>query len=121
MPTNHSISLQTGIDMTTLYRQEKENILATDYKNQNILPLSETFDRAAIDALLAETGCTAIRIYYGMDENLLVHAILVGVNEDNEDILPAETSSLTDTGDDPIMEQSIRCPPECPPASPLNE
>jgi hypothetical protein len=49
MPTNHFISLQTGIDMTTLYRQEKENILATAYKNQNILPISETFDRAAID------------------------------------------------------------------------
>jgi hypothetical protein len=56
-----------------------------------------------------------------MDENLLVHAILVGVNENNEDILPAETSSLTTTEDDPIMEQSIRCPPDCPPASPLNE
>jgi hypothetical protein len=48
MPTNHFISLQTGIDMTTLYRQEKENILATAYKNQNILPISETFDRAAM-------------------------------------------------------------------------
>ena len=123
MPTNHFISLQTGIDMTTLYRQEKENILATAYKNQNILPLSETFERTAIDAILQQQGCTAFRIYYGMTENLLVHAILVGVNENNEDILPSTVNSITTTEDpvDIIAEQSIRCPEECPPPSPLND
>lgn len=120
MPTNHFISLQTGIDMTTLYRQEKENILATAYKNQNILPLSETFERAAIDAILQQQGCTAFRIYYGMTENLLVHAILVGVNENNEDILPSTQTSLTNE-EDIICEQSIRCPEECPEPSPLND
>ena len=120
MPTNHFISLQTGIDMTTLYRQQKENILATGYQNENILPLSETFERAAIDAILEQTGCTALRIYYGMDENYLVHAILVGVNESNEDILPSTNNNLLD-GEDIIAEQSIRCPVDCPEPSPLNE
>jgi hypothetical protein len=123
MPTNHFITLQTGIDMTTLYRQERENILATAYKNQNILPLSETFDRAAIDAILQQAGCTAFRIYYGMTEDLLVHAILVGVNVNNEDILPSTENSLTSTEDpvDIICEQSIRCPEDCPAVSPLND
>ena len=120
MPTDHLISLQTGIDMTTLYRQEKENILATAYKNQNILPLSETFERAAIDAILGQTGCTALRIYYGMSEDLKVHAILVGSNENNEDILPSTNNSLTDPVDI-IAEQSIRCPEECPEPSVLNQ
>jgi hypothetical protein len=123
MPTNHFISLQTGIEMTTLYRQEKENILATAYQDQNILPISETFDRAAFDTLLAESGCTAIRIYYGMSEDLLVHAIIVGVNENNEDILPSSENTLSNsaTTDEVIVEQGIRCPEDCAPPSPLNE
>jgi hypothetical protein len=122
MPTNHFISLQTGIDMTTLYRQEKENILATAYKNQNILPISETFDRAAIDTLLAETGCAAVRIYYGMSEDLLIHAIIVGVDENNEDILPSEANVLSNSveTDESILEQGVRCPEDCAPPSPLN-
>ena len=122
MPTNHFITLQTGIDMTTLYRQERENILAAAYKNQNILPLSETFDRAAIDAILGQTGCTGFRIYYGMTEDLLVHAILVGVNENNEDILPSSKNVLSDsaTTDEAILEQGVRCPEDCAPPSPLN-
>jgi hypothetical protein len=122
MPTNHFISLQTGIDMTTLYRQEKENILATAYKNQNILPISETFDRAAIDTLLAETGCAAVRIYYGMSEDLLIHAIIVGVDENNEDILPSEANVLSNSAetDESILEQGVRCPEDCAPPSPLN-
>jgi hypothetical protein len=122
MPTNHFITLQTAISMTTLYRQEKENILAADYKNQNILPLSETFDRTAIDAILQEEGCTSVRIYYGMSEDLLVHAILVGVNANNEDILPSSENTISTLGsdDDVIAEQGIRCPPDCGPSSPLN-
>lgn len=120
MPTNHLITLHTGIDMTTLYRQERENILATAYKNQNILPLSETFERAAIDAILQQSGCTALRIYYGMTEDLRVHAILVGSDENNEDILPSTNNNLADPVDI-IAEQSIRCPEECPESSPLND
>lgn len=123
MATNHFITLQKGIDMTTLYRLQKENILATAFKNQNVLPLSETFDRTAIDAILQEEGCTSFRIYYGMSEDLLVHAILVGVNESNEDILPSSENSIStliDSADDVIAEQGIRCPPDCPASSPLN-
>ena len=122
MPTNHFISLQTGIEMTTLYRQEKENILASAYKDQNILPISETFDRAAFDTLLGETGCTAVRIYYGMSEDLLVHAIIVGVDENNEDILPSHENVLSNSAetDESILEQGVRCPEDCAPPSPLN-
>lgn len=120
MPTNHLISLETAVTMTTLYRQQKENILATGYKNQNILCRCETFDRGVIDAIMEQSGCAALRIYYGMSEDYQVHAILVGVNENNEDILPSTANSLTSTEEDIIAEQSIRCPEDCPPESPLN-
>lgn len=115
------ISLQQAIDMTTLYRQEKENILAIPFKGQNILARCETFDRVVFDTLLAKTGCAAIRIYYGMDTELKVHAIVVAVNDQNEDILPTGgMGSAAMDGDGDIGEQAYRCPPECPPPSGLN-
>lgn len=118
-PANaHFISLNQAIDMTTLYRADKEVILATDYQNQNILPNSETFNRNAFDTLLAKEGCAGLRIYYGMDENLKLHAIIVAVNAANEDILPALASVIVNEED--IVEEGQRCPDLCPPPSPLN-
>lgn len=114
------IPLSQAVAMTTLYRQEKENILALPFKDQHILALSETFDRDIFDTLLNKPGCTSIRVYYGMDPSLKVHAIIVPVNDKNEDILPAGTGvALLDTGED-IGEEGRRCPDDCPPASPLN-
>lgn len=114
----HFISMDTAIDMTTMYRADKEAILATAWQNQNILPNSETFNRNAFDTLLAIEGCEALRIYYGMDENSKVHAIVVAVNEDNEDILP--TQNLYSQQSENIVEEGQRCPDLCPPSSPLN-
>jgi len=108
------ISLSTAVDMTTLYRQDRETILGNSYKNQNILPKCETFDRDVIDDLLAQSGCTGLRIYYGMDSNNKVHAIIVGVNSSDEDIIfPNTDNSL-------IAENAQRCPEDCPPSSDLN-
>ncbi len=116
----HAISLHEAVAMTTRYRQHRDSILAAQHQGQNILPLSETFDRAALDALLAKPECTAIRIYYGMDEALKVHAILVANDADNADILPAALKNKEEEGDD-IVDRGIRCPTLCPKASPLNE
>ena len=115
---NHFISLTTAETMTGRYRQNREAILKTEYQQQNILPLSETFDRAAFDTLLAKTGCTGLRIYYGMNADYQIHAIIVAVNENNEDILPS--SSMTATEEEDIVDNGNRCPELCPPQSPLN-
>ncbi len=112
------ISLQTAVDMTTEYRNQKESILSSNNAGQGLLPLSETFNRSAIDTLLALEGCAALRVYYGMDEELKIHAILVAVTDTNEDILPAANSLQGD--DDTIVETGQRCPDLCPPTSPLN-
>jgi hypothetical protein len=77
--TTHEISLQTAIDMTTLYRANRPSNF----------PICETFEVDAINKLLATDGCVFFRIYYGMKENLLVDAILVAVNAEGEDILPS--------------------------------
>ncbi len=117
----HFISLGTAETMTGLYRAERENILNSNYQDQDILPLSETFNRNALDVLLSKTDCAAIRIYYGMDEALKVHAILVPVTEDNVDILPSNIANpeLEEEGD--IVEIGQRCPDLCPPSSSMNQ
>jgi hypothetical protein len=116
------IPLQQAVEMTTLYRKEKENILDPLFRNKNILALSETFDRSDFDIVLSEQGCVALRIYYGMDDSLKVHAIIVGVNDKDQDILPATEmkTPATTGGDGSLIEEGTRCPDICPPGSSLN-
>ena len=108
--TNHEISLGDAIELTTRYRTNRPSNF----------PICETFDAEAISKLLAVSGCSFVRIYYGMKENLDVDAVLVAVNENGEDILPANTNAISDDSDPVILEDGIRCPPDCPPSSPLN-
>lgn len=112
MNTNntHEISLQTAIDMTTLYRANRPSNF----------PICETFNLDAVDKLLGTDGCASLRIYYGMKEDNNVDAILVAVNADGEDILPSSAAAGLLNGDAIILEDGIRCPEACPPESPLN-
>ena len=115
--TNHRISLQQAIDMTTMFRARKGQILNPAFSK--VLGISETFNRDIFDALLAQPGAAGIRIYYGMDSAMAVHAILVAVDSNNQDILPATTTSTTaDSGT--IGESGQFCPPTCGAPSPLN-
>lgn len=107
--SNHQISLQQAIDMTTLYRKNRPDNLS----------ICETFDIAAIQSLIANPLIASLRIYYGMSTDNMIHAILVGADASGKDILPSSTSLLAG---DPIqiVEDAINCPPICPPESPLN-
>lgn len=107
---NHEISLQAAIEMTTRYRENKPSDS----------PICETFEMAAIQKLLATPGCASLRIYYGMKENREVHAILVAANSEDEDILPLDEASFSSEDEEVILEDGYRCPPLCPPGSPLN-
>lgn len=118
---SHFITLDHAITMTGTYRNNRELILDAGYQGQNILALSETFNREAFDHLLATEGCAGLRIYYGMDAGLKVHAVIVAVNSLNEDLLPATSiASNLNSDDEVIVEEGQRCPPICPDPSPLN-
>ena len=114
------ISLTEAHNMTTLYRQYRETILEPEYQSQDILAISETFDKADVETVLGHSGCEGLRVYYGMDENFRVHAILVGVNGDNEDMLPPANPPSPAPEDEHILERGLRCPDMCGPESPLN-
>jgi len=118
---SQNITLSKAISLTTLYRNQREAILLPEHRGNNILPLCETFDRSVIESLLAQPGCQKLRIYYGMEESLAVQAVLVGTNEEDEDILPLAGLGETDEGEGDIAGDGYRCPPVCPPPSPLNE
>jgi hypothetical protein len=134
---SHVIPLSTAKQMIDKYNQERNSILEPAYKGQDVLAICETFDRADIDAVLRQRDCVAIRIYYGMDTQSKVHAIIVGVNSNNEDIVPSNgtaTSTIASSGisggsgsegvnealDEEIgliLENGQRCPTNCPPSS----
>ncbi len=118
---NNFISLAQAIAMTTTYRKNKEAILDPKYQGQDILPICETFDRSAFDALLAEGDCTYIRVYLGMGDDLKIRIIAVGANSKEEDILPPAELVKMDDGGAVIVDDGNRCPFYCPPASVLNE
>ena len=95
--------------MTTRYRANRPGNF----------PICETFGMDAIKKLTGVPGCASLRIYYGMKPDNQVDAILVAVNEAGEDILP--TSALSASDDEPvILEDSFRCPDDCPSSSSLN-
>jgi hypothetical protein len=112
-PEGHRISLVRATSMTELYQQNRlENY-----------PVCETFYREAVEWLLTTPNCAYLRIYYGMKEDKTVHAILVAVDKDNNDIIPSANYPNQPPGggdDGEILEDAMRCPSECPPPSPLN-
>ena len=115
--SSHFISLEQAIEMTTRYRNEKLTITKPAYGSK--LLNCETFNRKAFDKILAEADCVAVRIYFSMDDDLAVKIIAVGVNDQDEDILPPE-GSVPEDEDEVIVEFGQSCPPLCPPPSPLN-
>jgi hypothetical protein len=108
------ITLQQAVDMTTMYRANKESILATGMQGKNILLTCETFTRDSFDALLRQQGCEKIRIYFSMTTTKQVCLIAVGVNGNDQDMLPDTSDSNV------IVEEGLKCPVICPPPSPLN-
>ena len=109
------IDLNQAVTMTTDFRTDMENILDQQYKGLDILAICETFDKGQVKSLLDQTTCVALRVYFGMDENKKIHTILVGVDDDDKDILPYQN----ETGDF-ILEEAKRTPPFSVPTSPLN-
>ena len=107
--------------LTRNFRHNRQRMIKDEFRGPKTLPLCETFDRAAFDALLAQPGCTHIRIYLGMDEGHEVKLVAVGVNEKGQDILPdVERTSDFNVTTGVIVEEGQRCPDNCPEGSYLN-
>ena len=108
--TPHAISLSEAIDLTTRFRANRTPNLA----------LSETFDKNSVLAMLSVPDSTQLRIYLGEKATGEICSVLVAADAAGNDLLPPISSSLDAVGDVLILEDAIRCPQLCPPASPLN-
>jgi len=117
--SNGFISLQQAIDMTTRYRQNKSAVIDPAYSGNDILSICNTFNKADIEALLAKPECAAIRLYYGMNEDLQVRPMLVAVDKNDNDILPPDAVDDGAIGEF-IADNTVFCPPICPKTSVLN-
>ena len=109
---SHLITLPVAAAMNKLYREQKRNILNAGI-NPDVLPICETFTRDDIDSILAQPGCVALRIYFGMHDNMNISPVIVGVNDTGDDMVKEGTDNL-------IVDKGERCPMECPAPSPLN-
>ena len=94
---DHRITLAEAKELTTRHRKESP-------KGGH----AEFFHREALDTLLAQPGCSGIRIYHGKGKGGEHHSVLVGVD--------AKGADLADAG---IMQQAFPCPPYCDTESPL--
>ncbi len=95
---DHSISLATAAAWTAKYRTANPGAIKAHF-----------FGKDAIQAILNQTNCVGIRIYYALDESAAKHLIIVGVKADENDIY----NGL-------LAERSIPCPPFCGDGNPLN-
>jgi hypothetical protein len=121
LENNHSVSLDEAKKMTKKFREEKDKIVKDEYKDKHLLPICESFDRAAFDKLLQREDCKGVRIYYGMKaDDQRLHAIIVGFDGEGKDILPTAGIAM-DATDPIIVDNGQTCPVYCPPPSYLNE
>ena len=100
-------------DLTKNYANKNCEVVSKDYKYS--MHISETFDAAAIQAILNQPGCISFRSYFGMKVDKTICLIFVGVDSNNEDIVEGikyEKGVLVEYGQ--------ICPPFCPVDSPLN-
>jgi hypothetical protein len=120
LPTgSHRIPLDEAKTMVLRYNANMDEILNPQLEEENILPISETYNKDAILAYLSKDFVYGIRIYYGMKENKQIHSIIIGVDKDGNDILPKPIipgQPPTGDGDEgEIFEDAVRCPSTCPP------
>lgn len=72
------------------------------------------FGSDIIQKLLDEDKSVGIRIYYAIDDKGKKQLLVVGVDKDGNDLLPAESSAGTGEGGEPfIADQSFPCPMFC--------
>jgi hypothetical protein len=113
----HLIPVGLAKEMIAKYTSSKSKILSPEYQNLDILALNETFNADDIRLLLLQPNCVGFRIHYGMDESLKIHAILVGVDQNGNDITIKNPNLQFKEDGEYVLEESTRCPPTCPPTS----
>jgi len=100
---DHRIPLAAAAGMTRRHRATLGAKSAADGEHGGMLP------RAPVEALLAQKGCAGLRFYYARDDKDSPTLVVVGVDQDGNDMV---------SGD--VLEWIVPCPPNCGEPSALN-
>ena len=92
------ISLADGSTMTADFREKFPNETKAVYYSSSVF-----------SDLMAQGGCVGIRIYNALDDNGNMTNVLVGVDENGNDLYRGK-----------VFDRATLCPPVCPPMNPLN-
>lgn len=93
----HWIDLKSAAELTARWRKHNANA-----------PKAMGFERAALDRILKQDGCVAVRCYYAQKADESWTLVLVGVDAEGKDLTAGE-----------IAEEAQPCPPWCDDRSPL--
>ena len=74
---------------------------------------SRYFGRDVIDQILAQQGCTGLRIYYAINDGGEKVLIISGVDSTGTDMLPVSPTLVA--GESTLADASYPCPPYCDP------
>ncbi|MFA8343130.1 MAG: hypothetical protein ACEPO8_09210 [Rhodothermaceae bacterium] len=128
---NHKISLEDARRFTSGYRAEKAEFMKMGCSEHKEAKKGGFFGKEALMELLNQPGCIGMRYYYGRSDDDMKNLILVGVNEDGNDILLSKgekqrppikdkAMAIHNQDDDAaahseaiILERSVPCPPWC--------
>ncbi len=115
-PTNPTYNGSDGgrIDLTTA-RQWVKNFRDANPAAGEVR--SHYFGSDILNQILAQPGCTGIRVYYAIDNNKEKQLLIIGVDNNGANMLPASSGLVP--GDISIMDNSFPCPPFCPPGGDL--
>lgn len=90
---NHEITVDQAVQMVNNFGVVRESMLAREFTGRNALPISETFNLEAIDAIICQPTAVGFRVYMGMDNQQQVRLVLVGVDGDGKDIVQRTTEN----------------------------
>ena len=86
----HDLPLNEALAMTDKLSTMRDSMLIASLRGKNVIPISETFNLAALDEILCQPNTVAIRSYLGMDNENKLRIIFVGVNPNGEDIISSK-------------------------------
>jgi hypothetical protein len=91
------------------YSPEEAGELTRRYRKAKINTVEGGFmGREKLQAILDQTGCMGIRVYFGMDEDKTMSMVFVGADADENDLLKN------------ITQHVLKCPPRCSEKNVLN-
>ena len=86
-----------------------------DNKNKKVETNASFIGRDWLEKLLAKPGCTGIWVNYGESEDgKSLEPYFIAGDENGKYILSAETTLSVEVASDDIINQTTKCPPECP-------